>query len=141
MRLQQLIDIYWREGDCVVDWTHTSFYEAALNEVNPFSYRSHAEQPSPLPPRTIFIIYWTFVYIINNISRSFRRCRGLDNCLWCCLSLLVGHAKVLLKVFNFDKFLYQVMQTLTLFGGVVVILMVGVPSVPVPSNQIYLDWL
>ena len=89
----------------------------------------------------MFIIYWTFVYIINNISGSFRKCRGLDNCFWCCLSLPVGHAKVLLRVFNFDKFLHQVMQILALFGGVVMILMVGAPSVPVPSSQIYFDWL
>ena len=33
------------------------------------------------------------------------------------------------------------MQTLTLFGGVVVILMVGAPFVLVQYSQIYLDWL
>ena len=48
---------------------------------------------------------------------------------------------VLFKVPNLDEFLHQVMQTLTLFSGVTVILMVKAPSVSVLSNQICLDWL
>ena len=141
MQLQYPIDIYWREGDCVVDWMHTSFYEGVLNEVNPFFYRSRVEQSSPLPPRTMLIIYWTFMYIVNDNFGSFRRCRGLDDGFWCRLSLFPGCANILLKVFGLDKFLHQVMQTLALFNGVVVILMVGAPSVPILSSRIYFDWL
>ena len=48
---------------------------------------------------------------------------------------------VLFKVPNLDEFLHQVMQTLTVFSGVTVILMVKAPSVSVLSNQIFLDWL
>ena len=33
------------------------------------------------------------------------------------------------------------MQTLTLFGGVVMILMIGAPSVPTPFSQTRLNWL
>ena len=81
------------------------------------------------------------MHIINDNSRSCRRCRGLDDGFWCLLSLSVGYANVLLKVPDLDKFLHQVMQTLTLFSGVVVILMVRAPSVLVPSSWTYLDWL
>ena len=42
---------------------------------------------------------------------------------------------------DLDKFLYQVMQILALFSGVVVILMIGTTSVPIPSIRICLDWL
>ena len=49
MRLQNLIDIYERKSDCVVDWTHTSFCEGALDITHMLSYRSRVEQPSPLP--------------------------------------------------------------------------------------------
>ena len=79
------------------------------------------------------------MHIINDNSRSCRRCRGLDDGFWCLLSLSVGYANVLLKVPNLDKFFHQVMQTLALFSGVVMILMVGAPSIPVPSSQICLD--
>ena len=47
MRLQHPIEIYRREGDCVVDWTHTSFCECALDGANPFSYRTRTKQPLP----------------------------------------------------------------------------------------------
>ena len=42
---------------------------------------------------------------------------------------------------DLDEFLHQVMQTLTLFSGVVMILMVGAPSILVSSSWICLDWL
>ena len=85
MRLQNLIDIYERESDYVVDWTHTSFYEGALDITNMLSYRSRVEQPSPLPPRVVFVIYWTSVYIVNDNLEGCRRCRSLSGYLWCYL--------------------------------------------------------
>ena len=57
------------------------------------------------------------------------------------LSLPTGCANLLLKVLSLDEFLHQVMQTLALFNGVVIILMVRPLSVSVPSSQICLDWL
>ena len=141
MWLQHLIDIYWREGDSTVDWTHTSFCEGALDGTNPFSYRSCAEKPSYFPPRAMFVIYWAFVYIVNDSTGSYQGCRGLDDYLWCRLFLLVGCVNILLKVPDFDEFLHQVMQTLALFNGVVVIFIIGAPFVLVLSSRIYLDWL
>ena len=74
------------------------------------------------------------MYIVNDNFGSYERCKGLDDCLWCCFSLLVGYVNVLLKVPNLDKFLHQVMHILALFNGVVVILIVGALFVPIPFN-------
>ena len=57
------------------------------------------------------------------------------------LSLPIGYANLLLKVLDFDEFLDQVMQTLALYSGVVIILMVRPPFVSILSSWIYLDWL
>ena len=48
---------------------------------------------------------------------------------------------VLLKVANLDEFLHQVMHTLVLFSGVLVILMVEALSIPVSFSRIRLNWL
>ena len=74
------------------------------------------------------------MYIVNDNFGSYERCKGLDDCLWCCFSLLVGYVNVLLKVPNLDKFLHQVMHILALFNGAVVILIVGALFVPIPFN-------
>ena len=124
MRLQHPIEIYWKEGDCVVDWTHTFFYECALDGTNIFSYRSRAGQPLSLLPRAIFFIYRASVYTVNDNFRSCRRYRGWDDCLWCRIFLSIGCANISLKVSNLDEFFHQLMYTLALFSGVVVILMV-----------------
>ena len=65
MGLQHPIDIYRRKGDCVIDWMHTSFYTGAIDGTNLFSYRSHMKKPLPLSPRVVFVIYWTFKYIVS----------------------------------------------------------------------------
>ena len=134
MLLQHPIDIYWRESDCVVNWMHTSFSECVLDRVNSFSYRSRTEQLPPLLPRVMLVIYRTSVYIVNDSYETYQRCRGLDDCLWCRLALPVGCANILLKVLGLDEFFHQVMQTLALFSGVFMILMVGAPSVPIMSS-------
>ena len=139
--LQHPIEIYWREGDCVVDWTHTFFYECALDGTNIFSYRSRAEQPLSSLPRAMFFIYRASMYTVNDSSRSCRRYRDWDDYLWCRIFLSIGCANVSLNVSNLDEFFYQLMYTLALFSGVVMILMVGAHSVPIPSSWICLDWL
>ena len=141
MRLQHPIEIYRREGDCVVDWTHTSFWECALDGANPFSYRTRMKQPLSLPSRAVLVIYWTSVYIVNDSPRSFWKCGGLGDCLWCCFSLPACCANVMFKVPDPDEFLHQVMQTLALFSGVAMILMEKALSTLVPSIRIFLDWL
>ena len=139
MRLQHLIDIYWMEGNYVNDWMHISFYEGALDGTNPFSYRSCVNQPSHLPSRVVFVIYRTSMYIVNDNFESYQRYRGLDNWFWWHFFFLTSYTNVLLKVPNLDKFLHQVMQTLALFSGVVMIFVAGAPPILVPSSQIYFD--
>ena len=51
--------------------------------------------------------------------------QGLERLLACC-------ADVLLKLFNPNKYLHQVMQTLALFSSVTMILTVRTPYVPIP---------
>lgn len=140
MLLQHPINIYRNEGDCVVEWTHTSFYEGALDGANPLFYKNCMKQPSPLLPKAMLIIYWTYVYIINDNHRGYQRCRGLGGCLWCRLSLPACCVDVLLKVFDPNEFLHQVMQILALFSGVAMLLMVRAHFVLVSSIRIYLDW-
>lgn len=74
--------------------------------------------------------------VLNDSFGSYQRCRGLDGCLLCHLSLPVGCVNILFKVSDLDKFLYQVIQTFALLSSVVVILMVGTPFVSISLSQI-----
>ena len=50
-----------------------------LYRVNLLFYKGCAEQPSPLPLRIVFIIYGASMYVVDDDSRSCRRCKGLDD--------------------------------------------------------------
>ena len=89
----------------------------------------------------MLVIYWASMYIVNDSYGRCRRCKGLDGYLWCHLFLPAGCVNVLLKVANLDEFLHQVMHTLVLFSGVLVILMVEALSIPVSFSRIRLNWL
>ena len=85
----------------------------------------------------MLIIYRASVYIVNDSY-------GItgDTGAWMAasgLSLPTGCANLLLKVLSLDEFLHQVMHTLVLFSGVLVILMVEALSIPVSFSRIRLN--
>ena len=79
MWLQYLVSIYQREGNCVVDKTHTSFWQVVLNGADLFSYEGHAKQPLPFPFGVVFIFSRTSVNVVDDNSGSCCSCEGLDD--------------------------------------------------------------
>ena len=73
----------------------TLSFEMLLNGLNPLFYRGYTEQSSPLPLKTVFIVYEASMYIVDDNFGSYRRCKGLDGCLLRYLFLPASCADIL----------------------------------------------